>query len=80
MAKRNHSSTPSQERVPEAQRYAQEYGGVRTPGSTAIEPNRLVTPNRERIGTSAMPVPTEGGSAEFMHEAHPANGTRRRGK
>ena len=77
MAKKNHSSTPSQVHVPANRKDPQEFGGMHTAGSTAIGPNRLMTPNRERIGTGAMPVPGEGGHSEFTHETHHASGKRR---
>lgn len=64
---------------PEARRDEQKFGDV-TVKSTAIGHNRLMTPGREKIGTSTMPVPGEGGSAEFMHDMHHAAGSTRRGK
>lgn len=69
--------TPSQRSVP-SDRFggAEELGGV--PSRTnVIGVNRLMTPNGEKIGTGAMPVPTEGGEAEFIHRTHPANGRRK---
>lgn len=76
MANKSYSNAPSQVRVPEAQKDLGELGGIGA-RTNAINPNKLMTPNREAIGTSAMPVPNEGGPAEFSHEMHHGSGKRR---
>lgn len=74
MKNSKHRQVPSQVHVP---RDRQE----RSPGmpyaGNAIQ-GKMVTPCGEKIGTSSIPVPTEGGQAEFMHETHKASGSRRR--
>lgn len=65
--KRGSKSTPSQRDVPQALREAQ---GITVPGqmSTAIGQNRMATPNRDKVGSGAVPEPSSGHN-DFTYES-----------